>query len=288
MNLGSTENYPQKLLWNKDVLPNIVKAGRFYNKDQEFRTVYCSSSTHRLHLYEYDGKMLIRKQKLRLTKGTITISPAGEKTAYHLADKAGGWHYSICFSSKMPIKQSANSIFSVPLYQPPVGTYVAYESRVREITTMFMRGKHSALAAFAASISLLQLLLRLSLYSQDTDPEEDVASTLERKLLHTTEYIEVNLEHSISDEDLAEYCNLSPDYLSLMFKKKYGVPLQRYILTRRIDKARLLLETTSMSIKEIGAQVGFPDPQYFNKRFRLIVGRSPSEYRAHIENLVQL
>ncbi len=266
------------------MLPQIVQAGRFYNKDLNFRTVYRSPATHWLHMYEYDGEMLIRKQKLRLTKGTITISPAGEKTAYHLDDKAGGWHYSACFSAKMPIEQAADSTFAIPLYEPPTGTHVANESRLREIITMFMRGKNSALASFAASNSLLQLLLRLSLYAHDIDPEEEVSSTLEKKLLAVENYIESQLELSLPVGDLANHCDLSPDYLAQMFKKKHGFPLQRYILNRRIEKARLLLETTSMSIKEIGSQVGFPDPQYFNKRFRLLTGKSPSTYRTHIEN----
>jgi transcriptional regulator GlxA family with amidase domain len=40
-----------------------------------------------------------------------------------------------------------------------------------------------------------------------------------------------------------------------------------------------MLEATDMQIKEIGTAAGFPNPQYFNKRFREITGVSPSEYR---------
>ncbi|MGE4489432.1 MAG: helix-turn-helix domain-containing protein [Kiritimatiellales bacterium] len=227
--------------------------------------------------------MYLGKQKLRLTTGTITISPAGKTTSYHVDNPSGGWHYTVCFSAKTPFPSQDGFVFSVPLYRPPTG-FAAHESRLREIITLFGRGKKSELAAFAASNALLQLLLRISLYSHDTDPEDDGNSTLEKKLLTLENYIETQLEHALPVGDLAAYCDLSPDYLAQMFKKKHGVPLQRYILNRRTEKARHLLETTSTSIKEIGALVGFPDPQYFNKRFRLVVGRSPSAYRAHIEN----
>jgi AraC-like DNA-binding protein len=227
--------------------------------------------------------MYMGKQKLRLTKGTITLSPAGKQTSYHVDDPAGGWHYTVCFSAKISPQPKDHFSFAVPLYRPPTG-FAAHESRLREIITLFGRGKKSELAAFAASNALLQLLLRISLYSHYTGPEDDGISTLEKKLLALENYIEVQLEHALPAGDLATYCDLSPDYLAQMFKKKHGVPLQRYILNRRIEKAQHLLETTSISIKEIGCQVGFPDPQYFNKRFRTIVGRSPSAYRAHIEN----
>ena len=100
-----------------------------------------------------------------------------------------------------------------------------------------------------------------------------------QKLKSAQNYIEMALDQPVSIGRLAGRCDISRNYLTQMFRKKYGMTIQRYLLQRRIDKAKYLLETTAMSVKEIGVTVGLPDPQHFNKRFRLVAGCSPSEFR---------
>ena len=48
------------------------------------------------------------------------------------------------------------------------------------------------------------------------------------------------------------------------------------------NKAKQLLEVTAKSVQEIALEVGFEDPLYFSRRFRLRVGISPREYRATV------
>jgi len=59
-----------------------------------------------------------------------------------------------------------------------------------------------------------------------------------------------------------------------------GVTVQQYIANRRMELARHLLNTSQMSIKEIGAEIGWADPQHFNKQFHRLAGLSPSAARA--------
>jgi len=52
-----------------------------------------------------------------------------------------------------------------------------------------------------------------------------------------------------------------------------------YFVRLKIQRASLLLDTTSFRVKEIGAKVGFADPYYFSRSFRQVMGMSPRAYR---------
>ena len=72
---------------------------------------------------------------------------------------------------------------------------------------------------------------------------------------------------------------LSQNYLARRFKARFGVTLQGYLRNCRMEYAGLLLATTDMPIGQVGACVGLPDPQHFNKQFRAVFGESPSAAR---------
>lgn len=90
------------------------------------------------------------------------------------------------------------------------------------------------------------------------------------------------LEHladSISLEETAQAVNVSSFYLSKLFKEEKNVNYVTYVTDARMEKARTLLKDPLMSIKEISAQVGFNDQNYFSRTFKNKFGMSPTEFR---------
>ena len=77
---------------------------------------------------------------------------------------------------------------------------------------------------------------------------------------------------------LAERAKRSPGTIARKFKEAHRTTLTQYLLLRRIDRAKSLLATTTLTIFEIGSAVGIPDAQYFNKQFRKCTGISPIRY----------
>ena len=87
-----------------------------------------------------------------------------------------------------------------------------------------------------------------------------------------------------SDQDLnlnqiADHIQITPTYLSSLFKKYKQQNISTYITNIRIEKACVLLKTTSSSLKEISAMVGYSNQYYFSSCFKKIVGVNPSAYR---------
>ena len=93
-------------------------------------------------------------------------------------------------------------------------------------------------------------------------------------------YIEEHLADLQGLEPLAQTLNVSPFYLSKLFKEETGDTFINYLTSMRLEKAKKLLKDSSMIIKEITAGVGYNDQNYFSKLFKQRFGVSPTEYRA--------
>jgi len=103
--------------------------------------------------------------------------------------------------------------------------------------------------------------------------------TLEKAL----DYIEDHFNEALSLADVASICNVSETHLSHLFSEHLNTGFSSYIAEKRISKAKELLLTT-MSIKEVSAETGFQDQNYFTRLFRKLTGFTPSEFRANSEN----
>ena len=80
-------------------------------------------------------------------------------------------------------------------------------------------------------------------------------------------------------DDLARHVNLSRSRFAHVFRQQTGRAPGRYLRDLRLARARVLLETTFLSIKEVMAAVGFNDPSHFSRDFQHAFGASPRAWR---------
>lgn len=84
----------------------------------------------------------------------------------------------------------------------------------------------------------------------------------------------------LSISRLAEEVFLTPNYISLIFKKETGETITDYITRIRIGKAKELLTSTDLKVMEISELVGYENPHYFSTVFKKTVGLHPLKYRS--------
>ena len=90
------------------------------------------------------------------------------------------------------------------------------------------------------------------------------------------------LGEPITLDDLARKVNLSRSRFAHLFREQTGFSPGRYLRDFRLDRARHLLETTFLSVKEVMAAVGINDPSHFSRDFHAAFGASPREWRKHV------
>jgi AraC-like DNA-binding protein len=101
-----------------------------------------------------------------------------------------------------------------------------------------------------------------------------------RRMRQGKKYIDDNLtDPGLRVAALAEACNISEVYFRREFKKYYGTSPIAYIKEKRIELAKMLLETGLYSITEVAFRTGFESSSYFSAEFRRMTGRSPKDYR---------
>lgn len=93
------------------------------------------------------------------------------------------------------------------------------------------------------------------------------------------DFIEEFLDQKITIAQLAAIAYFSPFYLARAFKEAIGVSPHHCIIQRRLERAKILLRVTQLSIPEIGMQVGYNNQSHFTVQFRKHIGTTPAAYR---------
>ncbi len=149
-----------------------------------------------------------------------------------------------------------------------------------EVAQAIERKEAGSLYVETLGLAMSMRLLRAHAQSVPPKPNASAAAKLSPwQLKVSTNFVRDNLAREILLTDLAAAVRLSPFHFARAFKNSTGVPPHRYQTLQRMELARKLLETTGLSIAEIGAQVGYEDPSYFARSFAKEVGMAPSRFR---------
>lgn len=120
----------------------------------------------------------------------------------------------------------------------------------------------------------------LSHYSASSPPAERTEARLSpRKLARAAEYIDAHLREDLSLACLARTLAMSPSHLSHAFRTATGLPPHRFVLQRRVERAKHLLRHTDLSITDIAHRIGCASHSHFSVLFRRSTGQTPRDFR---------
>lgn len=111
---------------------------------------------------------------------------------------------------------------------------------------------------------------------------EDRLAELAR-LRSVRDRIDREFDSPLDVEELARAVHMSAGHLSRRFREAFGEPPYRYLMTRRVERAMMLLRRGDMSVTDVCFAVGFGSLGTFSLRFTELVGVAPSAYRAQVQ-----
>jgi AraC family transcriptional regulator len=100
------------------------------------------------------------------------------------------------------------------------------------------------------------------------------------RLRRVIEYVEAHLDEDLTLVELANVAGFSVSHFKPLFKQAVGVPVHRFVLERRVERARLRLLEGKQSRTDIALEAGFTHPSHMARCMRRVLGLSPSQIAA--------
>ena len=127
---------------------------------------------------------------------------------------------------------------------------------------------------FAVEDAIRQVSVPLPVRREE---DEDMRTAIIRAEI--SRFIDAHYREDISMQDAAAALRYSDAYFCKLFKQCFKVNFSAYLNEYRVNKARQLILDPRLSLKDIGAAVGYSDANYFTRVFKRLTGQTPSEYR---------
>ncbi|WP_338786138.1 AraC family transcriptional regulator [Metabacillus sp. FJAT-53654] len=142
---------------------------------------------------------------------------------------------------------------------------------------------------FISNMAHTLILSFTSMFSEASQKSQEklFANSSSTLLYQAKLFIQDNLSEPLKLEHVANYLHISSRHLSRLFSKELTESFSNYIRKERVREATRLLETTSMSIKEIADVTGFGSVHYFTRVFTTMMNVSPAKYRNDFEIIVE-
>ncbi len=104
-----------------------------------------------------------------------------------------------------------------------------------------------------------------------------------RKALHTYEsicqYVQENVQSQVTRESVAKHFALAPSHVSRLFRRQGMMRFNDYVNLARVTRAKFMLRSYNLTVKEIAAQCGYRDTAYFCRIFKTVCKVTPSQFR---------
>lgn len=129
-------------------------------------------------------------------------------------------------------------------------------------------------------LKVKELLLLLIQTNYIDSVQELITDLYSVKTIKLNEVVTLHTFSNLSVNEMAKLCNMSISSFKRAFKTFFNDSPNNYLNTKKIEKAKELLQISELNISDIAYETGFNDPQYFTRLFKKRIGLSPSEFRS--------
>lgn len=229
-------------------------------------------------LYITEGEGLFRSASVaeaKIKAGDLFLLFPGEWHSYHPLQSVGWKSYWIGFRGRnMDDRVKAGFLSpSKPIY------HVGYSSRVEDTYRFAIETAREEAANVQQTLAGAVNLLIGLMYSLERNLQLSSNREHVDMINQARQRIRYGLEDDITIQQIAKDMNVSYSNFRKLFKEFTGVSPSLYQQDLRLQRAKELLASTDLSIKQIAYQLRFESPDYFSSKFKIKTGMKPSEFR---------
>jgi AraC family transcriptional regulator, arabinose operon regulatory protein len=222
-----------------------------------------------------EGIVVLAGEQVPVTGGQFFISPPKETFKYYSVLKKNSRFLIAGFSGKT-ISLTGLECSIVRNLVPSVSNMVANrELLFDEIFNNLMKGYYPSNLDYI-NFCFGHLLATFIYANRNSD---DLAEESNPVVHRAIRFLEINLHRKLTLQQIAAEAGFSPTYFTTLFRKQTNYAPLSYFSHLKILKACEYLDYTHMKVKDISYKLGFTDPYYFTRDFKLKMGMSPRDYR---------
>ncbi len=225
-------------------------------------------------IFEYDGK-----QKSIAPHDCLIINPHCEHKKYPSTENGTLTYYVLAITNlqfaNLPMDCFSAKKVTRLHFENKNNFLLDYINRIIRELTKKDSDFYPKITAFLNC--LLIDLHRLSTSSSVLPTENSLS--VPKNIQAIKSYLETNFTDEITLDSLEKMFFVSKSYLLKEFKKQYGVSPLRYLTQLKLEKAKLLLLGSNMSISEIAYSLNYTSSAYFAETFKQFHGITPTDYR---------
>lgn len=163
-------------------------------------------------------------------------------------------------------------------------TGVVHFTQTHSNTALFLQAlreevQNTYIGHEAVCQSLLNIILIQILRHEEVKLSITASNNASIACTEVKDYIDTHFKEPITLELLAQQAHQNKFYVAHSFKDAYGMSPIKYLMNRRVEESKYLLEETDVSVGQIASITGFSSASHFSQAFRRVTGTTPNDYR---------
>jgi AraC family transcriptional regulator len=214
-----------------------------------------------------------RLHRFRYTRGDVDIVPAGTSDVWQEEQSSTSLMLQISPSllyraaEEMGLDPDRAGLEPRHQFRDPQIEHIAWALDAER------KAGHPGGLLYTESLGHALAIHLLGRYPAPSDPGHGLSR---RQLQRLTAYVEEHLDRDLSLACLATVAELSASHLKTLFKRSTGLPVHEYVVQRRVERARVLLQQGELPASQVALDVGFAHQSHMARWMRRILGVTPT------------
>jgi len=267
---------------------NGVVARRF--RHDSYEALDMPGCQHHLFAYRLSGTTRAERkldgawQKAITRRGSVTIVSALQGSSWRLQGSGEIMHF---YLPPALLQRIGEEDLEISPRAPIVEHLGAFDPRLSSLVESFAWELEHGVAGFTlyAEAVTTQIAVCLMRHHSKAKQMGRGSASLRRKVEQAlVDFVDANLQRDIGLTELAGLADLGLAQFSKRFRATFNVSPYQYVLRRRVERAKMLLQESELSLAQIAVTVGFAHQAHFTTTFKRICGSTPASYRAEIRS----